>query len=309
MADLTLGRLGIQFASPVILASGPAGFGFELASELELSRIGAITIKTITKEPKTGNPQPRLVDCPSGALNSIGLENPGIEEFARTVYPQGRDLPPRRIVSLAAASASEMETLVGRASELPGLNAIELNLSCPNIGGKIAVAADASAVVEYVHAAVGATSIPVLVKLPGDTGNLLESSERALSEGAAGLTLINSLRGLRIDWTTGQPFLSHVYGGLSGPAILPISLARVFEIRNAFPETTIIGTGGVSDLGSAIEMLMAGADFIGIGFGLMVDPQLPVRIACEMVRWLDERGISSVEAIIGLAHSGGFDVR
>jgi len=308
MADLTLERLGTQFASPVTLASGPAGFGFELASELELSWIGAVTTKTITRERKTGNPQPRLVDCPSGALNSIGLENPGIEEFIRTTYPQVCVLPLRRIVSLAAASASEMGAIVGRISEHPGLAAVELNLSCPNIGGKI-TGTDARAVAEYVHAAVEAASTPVLVKLPGDAGNLMESSERALSAGAAGLTLINSVRGLRIDWTTGRPFLSRVYGGLSGPAILPISLARVFEVRNAFPETVIIGTGGVSDLGSAIEMLMAGADFIGIGFGLMVDPQLPQRLAREIAHWLDERGMTSVEKIIGAAHSGGYDVR
>ena len=137
----------------------------------------------------------------------------------------------------------------------------------------------------------------------------MESSEQALSAGAAGLTLINSVRGLRIDWTTGRPFLSRVYGGLSGSAILPISLARVFEVRSAFPEAVIIGTGGVSDLGSAIEMLMAGADFIGIGFGLMVDPQLPQRLAHEIDQWLDERGMTSVEQIIGTAHSGGYDVR
>lgn len=308
MADLTLERLGMQFSSPVVLASGPAGFGSELASELDMSRIGAITTKTITREPKTGNPQPRLVDCPSGALNSIGLENPGIEDFMRTTHALMRELPLRRIVSLAAASASEMERLVGRMCDVSGFDAIELNLSCPNAGEEI-TGADASAVAEYVCAAVGAASIPVLVKLPGDTGNLLESSESALSKGAAGLTLINSLRGMRIDWTTGRPFLIRAYGGLSGSAILPISLARVFEIRNAFPETVIIGTGGVSDLGGAIEMLMAGADLIGIGFGLMVDPQLPLRLACEMVRWLDERGIASVEEVIGMAHSGGFDVR
>jgi len=308
MAELALEQLGTRFASPVVLASGPAGFGFELAPELDLTRIGAITTKTITMERKTGNPQPRLVDCPSGALNSIGLENPGIEDFIRIIYPRVCELPVCRILSLAAETASELEALVDRSSELPGFDAIELNLSCPNIGGRI-TGADASEVATFVHAAVRATSIPVLVKLPGDTGNLLNSSERALSQGAAGLTLINSVRGLRIDWTTGRPFLSRVYGGLSGPAILPISLARVFEVRSAFPETVIIGTGGVSDLGSAIEMLMAGADFIGIGFGLMVDPQLPQRLALEIAHWLDERGIASVEEIIGSAHSGGYDVR
>jgi len=152
-------------------------------------------------------------------------------------------------------------------------------------------------------------TIPVLVKLPGDTGNLLESSKRALAQGAVGLTLINSVRGVRIDWTTGLPFLSRVYGGLSGPAILPIALARVFEIREAFPDAVIIGTGGVSDLGSAIEMLMAGADFVGIGFGLMVDPELPQRLTTEMSEWLDRRRLPSVQSIIGLAHRGGFHVR
>lgn len=307
MADLALNRLGTQFAAPIVLASGPAGFGFELADALDLTRIGAVTTKTITIEPKTGNRQPRLVDCSSGALNSIGLENPGMEAFACQIHPRVAELSLRKILSLAATSQQEMESLVAQASELAGYDAIELNLSCPNVGGKI-TGADAAAVDQFVRAAVRASSLPVLVKLPGDSGNLLHSSERALHAGAAGLTLINSVRGLRIDWTTGRPFLSRVYGGLSGPAILPISLARVFEIRNAFPEVLIIGTGGVSDLGSALEMLMAGADFVGIGFGLMVDPELPQRLASELSGWLDKRGMTSIEEIIGAAHSGGFHV-
>ena len=307
MADMTMVRLGVRFSSPLVLASGPAGFGHELASALDLSRIGAITTKTITLEPRRGNPQPRLVDCPSGALNSIGLENPGSEEFMRSAYPYVARLPLRRIVSLAAATASEMRVLVQRTSCLAGIDAVELNLSCPNIGGAI-TGADAAAVGEYVRAAVDATSVPILVKLPGDTGDLLQSSERALSAGASGLTLINSVRGLRIDWNAGRPFLGRVYGGLSGSAILPISLARVFEARRAFPETVIVGTGGVHDLGSALEMLMAGADLVGIGFGLMVDPELPQRIVREMDAWLDGQGMGSVECIVGKAQSGGADV-
>ena len=304
MADLALKRLGTTFASPIVLASGPAGFGYELADALDLNRIGAITTKTITIEPKTGNQQPRLVDCPSGALNSIGLENPGMEAFIQGAHPRVIKLSLRKILSLAASSHDEMEKLVGQAETLSGYDAIELNLSCPNVGGKI-TGADAAAVDQFVRAAVGASSLPVLVKLPGDSGNLLRSSEGALSAGAAGLTLINSVRGLRIDWTTGRPFLSRVYGGLSGPAILPISLARVFEVRSAFPEALIIGTGGLSDLGSTLEMLMAGADLVGIGFGLMVDPELPQKLATELSGWLDSRGMNSVEEVISAAHSGG----
>jgi dihydroorotate dehydrogenase (NAD+) catalytic subunit len=307
MADLAIKRLGTSFATPVVLASGPAGFGYELADGLDLERIGAVTTKTITIEPRTGNQQPRLVDCASGALNSIGLENPGLEAFAQMSHSRVIELPLRKILSLAAASHDEMEKLVAEVAALPGYDAIELNLSCPNIGGRI-TGADAAAVEQFVRAAVGSTSLPVLVKLPGDSGNLLHSSEQALHAGAAGLTLINSVRGLRVDWNTGRPFLSREYGGLSGPAILPIALARVYEVRKAFPEALIIGTGGISDLGSTLEMLMAGADLVGIGFGLMVDPELPQRLAGELNGWLDQQEISAAEDVIGVAHAGGFHV-
>jgi dihydroorotate dehydrogenase (NAD+) catalytic subunit len=148
----------------------------------------------------------------------------------------------------------------------------------------------------------------LFVKLPGDSGNLVQSCERALSEGARGLTLINSVRGLRVDWMTGRPFLDRMYGGLSGSAILPIALARVFEVRCAFPDAVIVGTGGVNTLGSLLEMLMAGADFVGIGFGLMVDPELPQRLVGELGQWMDDRGVSAVDDVIGTAHRGGLDV-
>lgn len=307
MADLTIKRLNTTFASPVILASGPAGFGYELAGNLDLCRIGALTTKTITLEPRKGNQQPRLVDCPSGALNSIGLENPGMEAFAEQAHPRIIELPLRRLLSLAASSDVGMRQLAIQARTLSGYDAIELNLSCPNIGGRI-TGADAAAVEAFVLAAVEVSARPVLVKLPGDSGNLLSSCEQALKAGAAGLTLINSVRGLRIDWTRGRSFLSREYGGLSGPAILPISLARVYEVRKAFPDALIIGTGGISDLGSTLEMMMAGADLVGIGFGLMVDPELPEKLFCELNQWLDQQGIAAIEEIIGVAHSGGLGV-
>ena len=307
MAHLEIKRLGTDFASPIVLASGPAGFGYELTDNLNLQQIGAVTTKTITLEPRKGNQQPRLVDCPSGALNSIGLENPGMDVFEQQAHPRIVELPLRRILSLAASSGADLSQLAMRSTALSGYDAIELNLSCPNIGGKI-TGADATAVKAFVSAATSVCTLPVLVKLPGDSGNLLRSCEQALNEGAAGLTLINSVRGLRIDWTRGRPFLSREYGGLSGPAILPVSLARVFEVRKAFPEALIIGTGGISDLGSTLEMLMAGADLVGIGFGLMVDPELPERLFVELEQWLDKRGLESIEDIIGIAHSGGFHV-
>jgi len=308
VADVKVSRLGIGFASPVVLASGPAGFGIELASEIALARLGAVTTKTITLHPRRGNAQPRLVDCPAGALNSIGLENPGFDAFADSIQPRVAELPVRRILSIAAASVSELHKLLRKVATLDAIDAIELNLSCPNLGGAVP-GADSDEVAAYTRAAASETDRPLLVKLPGDSGNLVQSCERALAQGARGLTLINSVRGLRVDWATGRPFLDHMYGGLSGSAILPIALARVFEVRSAFPDAVIVGTGGVNTLGGLLEMLMAGADLVGIGFGLMVDPALPQRLVEELERWMDERGVAAVNDLVGAAQRGGFDVQ
>ena len=307
MADLTLERFGRVFRNPIVLASGPVGFGFELEEDGLLSAVGALTTKSVTPTPRSGNPQPRLVDCPCGALNSIGLENPGIEAFIEQILPLVARFPTERIVSVAAPSEEELAELVGRLSEERGVDAIELNLSCPNVnGGRIG--ADAEEVARYVGRARKTASLPLLAKLPGDSGDFLEAGRAALDAGADGLTLINSVRGLRIDRLSGRPFLHRGFGGLCGPAILPIALARVFEARDAFPEAVIVGTGGVTDLGSLVEMLLAGADLVGIGFGMMADPGIAVRLPEELETWLDEQEADSVDEVVGAAHRGGFGV-
>jgi len=307
MAELAIQRVGVRFQTPVVLASGPAGLGHELHGQLDFSRIGAITAKTLTPEPGQGNPQPRLVDCPSGALNSIGLENPGIEAFLQHDLGVLQSLDCVRILSLAATTESALAEMAEPGSALPGIDLLELNLSCPNAGNRI-IGADPSAVASFTREVTKVASVPVLVKLPGDSGDFMAAAAAALENGAAGLTLINTLRGTRIDWTQGKPFLKRVYGGLCGPAILPIALARVYEAREAFPDALIVGTGGVVNLSGLLEMLMAGADLVGIGFGLMADPELPQRLAGELTDWLDVRGLDAVEQLIGLAHKGGFSV-
>jgi dihydroorotate dehydrogenase (NAD+) catalytic subunit len=307
MASVGVRVLGCTFASPVVLASGPAGFGLELEGELDLSSVGALTTKTVTPEPLPGNPQPRLVDCPCGALNSIGLENAGIERFVTEVMPRIAKFPTRRIVSLAAGTPDGIAAMLDRLAGVPGIDAIELNLSCPNVSGGV-TGGDPDLVRAFTEAGVRGRQWPVLVKLPGDAGNLLEAGEAALVAGADGLTLINTLRGLRVDRSTGRPFLHREIGGLSGPAILPVALARVYEARRAFPDTVIVGTGGVCDVGALLEMLFAGADLVGVGFGVMADPELPQRLHTELIQWLDERGFDGLERIVGVAHRGGFDV-
>lgn len=307
MADVTVERWGIRFSSPVVLASGPAGFGVELAGHVDLTRVGALTAKTVTPEPRAGNPQPRLVDCPAGALNSIGLDNPGLELFRESVLPKLDQLATQVIVSVTAPSPDGLARAVGSLAEVKAVRLIELNLSCPNVEGGL-IGADERAVRGFVRAARNAFRGVLLAKLPGDAGDLLSSTGAALESGADGITLINSLRGMRVDRSTGRPFLKNVFGGLSGPAILPIALARVYDVRRAFPEAVIVGTGGVVEIGGVVEMLMAGADLVGIGFGLMADPQVGPRLTGELARWLDERGMQSVSEIFATALRGDLGV-
>ncbi|MCX6094635.1 MAG: dihydroorotate dehydrogenase [Candidatus Bipolaricaulota bacterium] len=307
MAALTVRALGLEFRNPVVLASGPAGFGLELAESFDLAKVGALTTKTVTLEPRSGNPQPRLVDAPCGVLNSIGLQNPGCDAFRAELLPRIRAFPTKRIVSIAGRSPEELGTLAARLSGEPGVDALEVNLSCPNVRGET-VAEDPQSVRAFVHAARSASTVPLLAKLPGE-GKYLDLVEAALSAGADGVALINALRGMRIHTETGLPLLDRQAGGLCGPAIFPIALQRVFEARKAFPETVIVGTGGVSDLRGALEMLCAGADLIGVGFAVMADPDAVFRLQGELDEWLTAHGISNVKELRGAAHRGGIHVR
>jgi dihydroorotate dehydrogenase (NAD+) catalytic subunit len=294
-----------DLGTPVILASGPAGFGFELEEALDYASVGALTTKTVTPRPRIGNPQPRLVDCAGGLLNSIGLENPGFERFINDILPDVLDLPTRHIISLAATEPEELARMVATLPDVPSIDAIELNLSCPNVEA-VVIGSDPDLAGSFVRAARVASAAPLIAKLPGDAGNTIAASEAVLGAGADGLTLVNSVRGLRIDHRIGRPMLERVTGGLCGPAILPIALARVYEARNAFPDAFIVGTGGVTDLESLIEMLAAGADAVGIGYGIMANPSLPMDLSDGLALWLAERGFTSLDEVIGAAHRGGF---
>ncbi len=294
------------FRTPIVLASGPAGFGVELSGSLDFRAIGALTTKTITREAREGNTQPRVVDAPSGILNSIGLENPGLEAFLRDVLPRIRSFDAVRVVSLAGRTPEEAASVAAELDGEAGVDWLELNLSCPNVRGET-VADRPEQVSAYVEAVRNASRCPLLAKLPA-SDNLPALVGAALNAGADGLTLINAVRGLRIDVEVGRPFLARGTGGLCGPAILPIALARVFEVRRAHPNALIVGTGGVTCVRDAIEMLCAGADLVGVGFGVMADPASVFALAAGLESWLDARGIRDVKELVGAAHRGGFRV-
>jgi len=299
--------LGQPFGNPVVLASGPAGFGLELSSLFRRRPLGGLTTKTVTWEPRSGNPPPRMVDAPAGALNSIGLANPGLETFLADVLPEVRELPTVRIVSFAASDPHEAESMAGRLGEADGVDLLEFNLSCPNVEGRPPACARGTAE-EMVRAAARASRAPLLAKLAPDVTNMVEIADATLEAGARGLTLINTVRGLRINRDTGRPVLARSWGGLSGPAILPVALGKVFQVREAFPGVPIVGVGGVTDLGSLLEMLMAGADLVGVGLGVMADPESPWKLVDELATWLSRRDIDHCSEVVGCAHRGGLGI-
>ncbi len=307
MVTLELKRLGQTFANPVVLASGPAGFGLELASLFRWRPMGGLTTKTVTPTPREGNPPPRLVDAPGGALNSIGLVNPGMEAFVAGVLPSVAELPTVRLISFAAPHPEQAEAMADTLGAAPGTDILELNLSCPNVEGR-PPAWEAGTTADMVRAAAAATKTPLLAKLSPDVPDIVPVAAAALEAGAAGLTLVNTVRALRIQWDTGLPTLVRTWGGLSGAAILPIALAKVFQARQAFPGVPIVGTGGVMDLGGLLEMVMAGADLVGVGLGVMVDPVLPWRLVESLETWMTQRGFERYEALVGCAHRGGLHV-
>ncbi len=307
MVTLELERLGQLFANPVVLASGPAGFGLELASLFQWRPLGGLTTKTVTPEPREGNPPPRLVDAPAGALNSIGLVNPGLEAFVAGVLPSVAELPTVKLISFAAPDPRRAEEMAHALGTAPGSDLLELNLSCPNVEGR-PPAWEVGTTADMVRAAAGATKIPLLAKLSPDVPDIVPVAAAALDAGAAGLTLVNTARAMRIQWDTGLPTLVRTWGGLSGAALLPIALAKVFQARQAFPGVPIVGTGGVMDIGGLLEMVMAGADLVGVGLGVMADPVLPWRLVEALEEWMAQRGVERYEELVGCAHRGGFRV-
>jgi len=305
--DLSVDVFGIKFRNPIILASGPVGFGFELMPYLDFSNVGAITLKTVTLKPREGNPPPRLVDSHGGVINSIGLQNPGIEGFVEEIAPRLKELKTIKIGSIAGFSMDEWEILGEEMDKIKEIKIIELNLSCPNVKGKRRWAEDAELTQKVVKIARKLTNKPIIAKLAPDVTDIVEIAKAAVDAGADGLAIGNGIQAMRIDVETGLPVLKLKTGGLGGPAIKPITLAKVFKTKKAL-DAPIIGIGGIMNWQDAIEHAMAGASLLGLGTAVMVDPEAPVKIIEGIKAFLDRKKIESFNKIIGVAHKGGLNV-
>jgi dihydroorotate dehydrogenase (NAD+) catalytic subunit len=301
--DLTA-RLGrVTLPNPIVAASGTYGHGDEVARLGNPAALGAVTAKSLSPYPWPGNPAPRIHEATAGMLNSVGLQNPGVEAWIE------HDLPPllargaRVIASVWGRSVDDFaKAAAGLVPAAPRLAAVEVNVSCPNLEdrGEIfahrpdATAAAVRAVVEQLP-----ESFPVFAKLSPNVTDLRPIASAAVAAGAMGLTLINTLMGLGIDAERRRPRLGAGGGGLSGPAIKPVALRAVFEVSRAMPGVPVIGTGGVATGLDAVEMLLAGASAVGVGTAIFFDPRAPERIARDLARWCARHGVARVADLVG----------
>lgn len=293
------------FPNPIFTASGCAGSGKELAQFFPLSEIGAVVTKSIMVKARSGRPTPRMAETPSGMLNSIGLQGPGIDQFLAEDIPFLQKAGARVIVSIAGESVDDYGSLARRLRGVPSLSALEVNISCPNVENRGQVFAcdpiSSRAVVEAVRRVLGG-ELPIIVKLSPDVTDIVAIANEVISAGADGLALINTLLGMVIDTETMRPKLGGKTGGLSGPAIRPVAVRAIYQVHQALPRIPILGMGGVTNGRDALELVLAGASGISIGTATFGNPSAVIKVKTELANLLIERGFSSFKDAVGFAH-------
>jgi dihydroorotate dehydrogenase (NAD+) catalytic subunit len=317
-ADLRTRLGGTELPNPILTAAGCAGVGRELAQFMDVARIGAVTTKSVTMEPRAGNPAPRLAETPSGFVSSVGLQGPGIDAFLQRDLPWLLSRGARAVVSIAGSAVRSFATLATRLSDAAGVTAIEINLGVPDAenSGRL-FAYDPESAARVVAAVRGAAryDIPVYAKLSPTVTELIDVAKACVTAGCDGLSLINTVPGMVID-IAGPPALRRtsafssaphsVRGGLSGPAIKPIAVQCVWQVHEAMPDVPIIASGGVAHGRDALEFLLAGASMVAVGSILFNDPSACARIQRELEEELVARGIDRVTDVVGRAHQGSW---
>jgi dihydroorotate dehydrogenase (NAD+) catalytic subunit len=291
--SLATSLAGMELTTPVLAASGTFGSGRELAGIVDLGLVGAIVTKSVTPRPVKGMPTPRMAETPSGMLNAIGLQNPGVEAFMEKDGPFIERAGVPVIVSIAGRSVQEFAEVAVLVSKIPGVVGIEANISCPNVERRGEVfARDPVAAADVMSTVTRMTHLPVLAKLTADVTDIVEVAQAVVRAGAHGLSLINTLLGMAIDVEAFRPRLGAVTGGLSGPAIRAVAIRCVYEVARALPDVPIVGLGGVVDAPSAIEFLLAGATAVGVGTANYFNPHATIEIAKGIGEFLAARGMS-----------------
>ncbi len=304
--DLAVTVGSLTLANPVMTASGTAGHGDELEAYAPLSELGAMVVKSLSVAPWPGNPAPRVHQAGAGMLNSVGLQGPGLEAWIRDDLPRLVAVGARTVVSIWGQRVDDYAEAAAILSDVDGLTAIEVNVSCPNLEDRRHMFAHSPESTAAVLAAVsaGCPGIPLWAKLSPTVSDIAEVAGAALDGGAEAVTLINTALGMAIDIEQRAPQLGsgRAGGGLSGPSIHPIAVRAVFDVRAHHPDATIIGVGGVMSGADAIELVMAGADAVQVGTATFRDPRAPWRVLDEMARWCVDHAVGSVRELQGVAH-------
>ncbi len=299
--DLSVEVAGIRLKNPVLTASGTFGYGEEYRDIVDLNRLGGVIVKGVSLRPIAGNPPPRIWETPSGMLNAIGLENPGVEVFLREKLPYLRRFETAVIVNVFGYSREEYVAVVERLDGAPGVAGLEVNISCPNVkAGGIVFGTNVKASFELLSALRRATKLPLIAKLSPNVTDITEFARAAADAGCDGLSLINTLLGMAIDVRTRRPRLANRTGGLSGPAIRPVAVRMVWQAAQAV-RLPIIGMGGILTAEDALEFILAGATAVAVGTANFVNPRATLDVAEGIERFLAQEGIGSVRELVGKA--------
>jgi dihydroorotate dehydrogenase (NAD+) catalytic subunit len=286
------GRL--RFKNPLLLASGCASFGEPFEDFFDISSVGAVISKAITPEPRAGNNPVRICETSSGMLNAIGLQNPGVEAFARDILPKMRAKNATVIVNVAGHRIEDYSLIVERLSGEEGIAGFELNLSCPNVIGGLVFGTDLTLFKQVCSRLRRETGLPLIPKLSPAAGDLVPYAKAAKQVGMDGVTVSNTHPGMAVDWRTGRSKLSRMSGGLSGPAVKPITLYNVWHVVHAVPDLPVIASGGAASSNDVIEFIRAGAIAVELGTMLFHNPQLPQKILAELPDMVKDSGVSSL---------------
>ncbi|MFH1922560.1 MAG: dihydroorotate dehydrogenase [Planctomycetota bacterium] len=294
--DVQLGRL--RLANPIMVASGTFGYAREMAGLVDLGRLGAILPKTITQSPRPGNPPPRTVETTGGLLNSIGLDNDGIEAFVQRQLPYLAGLPTAIVVSIAGHNYGEFVEMGARLDGVPGVAALELNISCPNVSGGVDFGIDPAMCEKVVSGVRNRCSLPILAKLTPNVTDITVIARAAEAGGADAISLVNTCLGMAVDWRRRRPRLGGGMGGLSGPAIKPIALRAVYQVARAV-EIPLVGVGGIASIDDVMEFLVAGATAVQIGTASFYRPTVSIEILDALPDTLAELGATRVADVAG----------
>lgn len=302
MTDLTVELPGLDLKNPIMPASGCFGFGKEYAQLYDLSQLGAIMIKATTVETRLGNPTPRVAETASGMLNAIGLQNPGLEKVAGQELPWLEQYDVPIIANVAGTTTEDYVEVAKGISQAPNVHALEINISCPNVKlGGITFGTDPDVARELTRAVKEVSSVPVYIKLSPNVTDIVSIAKAVEEGGADGITMINTLLGMRMDTKTGRPIIANITGGLSGPAIKPVALRMVYEVSK-HTKLPIIGMGGVTNVDDVIDFLSAGASAVAVGTANFVNPFVCPEIIGQLPERLHELGFDSVKELVGRSH-------